>query len=463
MSTQSAGKSGAVETARAAKLQRRSLLKAALGGIVATTASLKAPYVAAQARPFAGVTINGSSFQHVFQSYIRELLPEFEAQTGIKVNLDLQSFPIYNQRMDLELSTRSSGYDFCNISFIYSGRWIGSGWLTPLDEMAADPAMTPASWDPADFLSGPQSTLRNAQGKTFGFAWEGGAMIMSAARGDVLEQAGVGLPRTFDELVKACEATAKVAGVAPFVSDRLHHWNWPPYLMGFGGRVFRGAPDDLFPLLDTPEAIAGAEWYANLLVEYGPRGVLTFNDDQALRAQLAGQANLRTQVIGWMTPLVGHADSKVRQTTRFAPMPSGPAGYFPGANSVGYGIPAAARNKAAAWEFIKWALSKETLRKIVSEKGYTAVCRRSIVADPQFVSTMTFNGTDIATLYSQVLDHGGKEGYMKYRTLPIFPQVGDKINKAIERIASKQGTAAEAMRQAQAEAIVDLRKAGIAL
>ena len=27
---------------------------------------------------------------------------------------------------------------------------------------------------------------------------------------------------------------------------------------------------------------------------------------------------------------------------------------------------------------------------------------------------------------------------MKYRTVPVFPQVGDKINKAIERIATKQ-------------------------
>ena len=74
---------------------------------------------------------------------------------------------------------------------------------------------------------------------------------------------------------------------------------------------------------------------------------------------------------------------------------------------------------------------------------------------------MTFNGQDVASLYLQVLELGGKSGYMKYRTVPVFPQVGDKINKAIEKIATKQASAATAMKEAQIEAIADLQKAGI--
>ncbi len=64
---------------------------------------------------------------------------------------------------------------------------------------------------------------------------------------------------------------------------------------------------------------------------------------------------------------------------------------------------------------------------------------------------MTLNGQDVAALYLQVLELGGKCGYMKYRTVPVFPQVGDKINKAIERIATKQQDCREAMKQAQEE------------
>ena len=38
-------------------------------------------------------------------------LPEFEQLTGIKVHYDTPGFLIYNQRVDLELSTRGSSYD----------------------------------------------------------------------------------------------------------------------------------------------------------------------------------------------------------------------------------------------------------------------------------------------------------------------------------------------------------------
>ena len=122
---------------------------------------------------------------------------------------------------------------------------------------------------------------------------------------------------------------------------------------------------------------------------------------------------------------------------------------------------AGSRKKEAAWEFIKWALSKETIARIVAEHGYPSVSRRSIISSEKFREALTLNGQDVASLYLQVLELGGKTGYMKYRTVPVFPQVGDKINKAIERVATKQQDAPAAMKQAQEEAIQDLQKSGI--
>ncbi len=98
---------------------------------------------------------------------------------------------------------------------------------------------------------------------------------------------------------------------------------------------------------------------------------------------------------------------------------------------------------------------------IVEKHGYPSACRTSVIKSPKFREVMTLNGQDVASLYLEVLQLGGKSGYMKYRTVPVYPQVGDKINKAIARIATKQQPAPEAMKQAQAEAILDLQKAGI--
>jgi multiple sugar transport system substrate-binding protein len=162
-----------------------------------------------------------------------------------------------------------------------------------------------------------------------------------------------------------------------------------------------------------------------------------------------------------MVPLAKHAESTVQKTVRYGLMPAGPSGNFPGSNSHGLGIPAGSKKKEAAWEFIKWALSKETVAKIVRTHGYPSVCRRSVIDSPEFKSVLTLNGQDVASLYLEVLQLGGKGGYMKYRTVPVYPQVGDKINKAIERIATRQQDAPAAMKQAQAEAIQDLQKAGV--
>jgi len=328
-------------------LKRRTIL-------AGTIATIAAPAVHAQGgKPYAGTTLNGSCFQTTYFEYLRNYFPEFEQQTGIKVNFTMQAFPVYNQRTDLELSTKGSAIDVCNVTFIYSGRWIGAGWLTNLDTFTKDPKYTPADWAPEDFIGGPQSAMQNAKGETFGYAWLAGAMVLGASRYDLIEKAGLKLPTTFDELIKVCDAVHNKEGVAAFTADKLHHWNWIPYLMGSGGAVFKAPPDNLTPTLNTPQAASSAEWYANLLMKYGPDGILSYSDDQAMRSQMSGRANIRTQDTAWQVPLAKDPASTVQKTVRYGLMPAGPSGNFPGSNSHALGIPAGSKKKEAAWEFIK--------------------------------------------------------------------------------------------------------------
>src|SRR5271165_3594371 len=423
--------------------------RALLSGAPAAATLLAAPAVLGQAKSnYSGITIRGAAFSLPFHEYLRNYFPEFEERTGIKVVFDVQAFPVYNQRMDLELSTRGSTYDVVNVTFIYTGRWIGSGWMTDLTQFTDNPNATPPEWDAADFVSGTQSAMLDANGHMYGFGIEAGAMILAAARGDLIEKAGLKMPATFDELITVCEAVHGKEGVAAWTADKLHHWNWIPYLMGMGGNLFKDPPSNVTPTLTTPVAAKSAQWYADLLTKYGPSGVLSYTDDQAMQSQLAGRANMRTQSMSWMLPLFKSADSTVKNTVRYAMIPAGPAGQFPGSNSHAFGIPAGSRHKGAAWEFIKWALSKEMLTRIVEQHGYPSVCRRSVIESDVFRQALTLNGQDCASLFLQVLEKGGKSGYMKYRTVSVFPQVGDKVNRAIEAIATKQSDAPTALERA---------------
>jgi multiple sugar transport system substrate-binding protein len=133
--------------------------------LAAIAATIPAPAILGQAKSkYAGVSIHGGAFSLPFHQYLKEYFPEFEATTGIHVDFDVQAFPVYNQRMDLELSTGGSSYDVIIVTFIYQNRWIGAGWVTDLDEFAKDPNATPPEWDPADFVPGVEASMRDAKG-----------------------------------------------------------------------------------------------------------------------------------------------------------------------------------------------------------------------------------------------------------------------------------------------------------
>ena len=422
-------------------------------------AATQAPVQAGAAKPFAGVTLNGAMFEHTFSAIIKSFLPDFEQKTGMKVNLELNAFAVYNQRADLELSTKGSSYDFMNITLIYSGRWIGAGWFTNLEPYIKDPNKTPKEWDADDFLL--NNTQKDSKGERYGFPWLGEAQVMTVARPDLIEQAGLKLPTTYDELMTVMKATDGKEGVKGFVTNKTHHWMWAHFLQGFGGNMFKKPPENLTPALDTPEAIEAADWYGNLLRTYAPDGVISYVDDQMVTAQAQNRANISMHTLSWTIPLVDPAKSQVANKVKFAMVPAGPKGLFPGVGSHGLGIPVGAKQKEAAWEFLKWALSKVMIWRMVNEKNYTSACRKSVINSPDFKKKMTFNGVDVAALSEQVFNIADKTGHMVYRTVPVFPQIGDKVNKAIEVVTTKQMTAAEAMKQAQAETVADFKKAGI--
>jgi multiple sugar transport system substrate-binding protein len=439
-----------------AALPRRRLLQAA----AAAGAALAFPAIA-QSKPFNGLRLRGAAYQHGFFNHLRKYIPEFEAATGMTVDLQLSAFPVYNQQADLELSSGGSAWDFCNVTFILAARWVAAGLLANLDDFTNDRKLTPAHWNPADFVKGAQVPYTGKDGKTYGYAWEGGAMLMGISRMDMMKKKGLQPPNTFDDLMKVAEAMHGTDEVTGFVSSNLHHWYLPPYLHGFGGDVFANPPADIKPVLDSPAAVQAAEFYTRLLSRCSPQGVLGYTEDQARAALIGGRSNIFIHSSSWITAMLTAPDSKVKETALVTRMPAGPKGDFPASNSQGFGIPKNAKNKEAAWAFLSWALSPELTARIVKDTGHASVCRRSVIESAEYKKLNTINGQDIGKLYLEVLELPAKtRNYMAYRTVKEFPLVGDAINKAIERVVSGQQSAAVSMKAAQDAALNNLRRAG---
>gem|GEM_PF-168096 len=444
--------------------RRRLLASGGAAAVGGTTLAAGFPFIAcarAADKPLSGTTLNVSCWSAPYPKYLADYIPEFEKATGAKVNYETPSFPIYNQRIDVELSTQGTAYDVLNVTFIYAGRWIDAGWFEPLDAYMNDPKKTPPDWDPKDFLGGTTASMKGKNGKLYGIPWIADVIMSGAARADLIHKAGKQMPETFDEVTSVVKAVHNKDGVPAFIIDNHYGWTWIPWLQGFGGNVFRDPPGDLMPTLDTPEAIAAADFFSNLLTTYGPNGVISYTYDQVVAALKQGRANYSPNNQTFLVQM-GAADSKVASTCDFALFPAGPKGRFPAVSTHAWGIPVGSKNKDAAWEFIKWAMSKEIIDRMVREKGYTSITRRSLIERPDFKQKLMINGRDVAKIYLDTVELGAS-GYMKYRTVPVYPQVDKEIDIAIQNIASKQMSAKAAMQNAQANAVTQLKRSGIKL
>ena len=440
------------------RIKRRHIMAAGAAAGGALMLPGKAP-AAGGTKPLQGVTLNVSCWSAPYPLMLTKYIPEFEEQTGARVVYTTPSFPIYNQRMDIALATRSDAYDVINVTFIYIGRWVGAGWVVPLDPYFSNPKLTPAGWDASDFLPGTTTVFKNAKGELCAIPWIADIMMSAASRYDIMQKAGFGLPDTFAQMQKMLGAVNGKDGLPGFITENHYGWTFIGFLQGFGGNIFRNPPHDLMPVLDTPQAVEAADFFCNMLRSYGPKGVLSYTYDEVV-AQLKQGSMIYTTENEDFVAQMAQPSSKVQKTCAFAMFPAGPAGRFPQIATHGWGIPIGSRKKDAAWQFIAWSMSKDLLLRMFRDDGWSSITRRSIIEMPEFRQKLTLNGYDVAKMYLDTIDLGAK-GYMNYRIVPPYPQVDRQIDIAIGNITSGQKTAKAAMAEAQQNSISQLRRAGV--
>lgn len=432
-------------------LTRRTFLATVIAASGAHTGA-RVPHAAAQApaKRFAGTSIRVSMFDTAFPRGLEKLLPQFTEQTGIKVDLELLGFTIFLQRSDLELSGATGAVDAMTLVFAQSGRWIGAGWPEDLS-----PFIAQSRFDIDDILPGPLAAMRRGD-HIYGIPWLADSQLM-LYRKDLVAKA----PDTFDELLETARRVHSPA-VAGFMSAGKVGLNWvfPTFLYGFGGSFFANPPSDLRTQLAAPEAIQAAEFFAEKLIRsYGVPGSANFEDAEEIATMQQGRAAIWIHSLGQLTRVLDRQKSTVADKVAFAAPPRGAAGRFPQVATHGLMIPAASKKKAPAWEFIRWATSRETMRRIALDSQHAAVTRASVLNDPEFKRKYQLADSDVPALHEAALRAAGA-GYMAYRTVPEFPAVTERVVIALSAIAAGQKSVRDAMTTANQEIVQVLEKAG---
>lgn len=151
-------------------------------------------------KPFAGTELVLVTANHPWSEALTPLLPEFEEQTGIKIKVESYFEDQLTQKLTVQFTAGSETPDVFMYRPLQEGRlFFKNGWVAPLDDYVNQNP----DYDFADFSESAVGTT-TVDGKIAGIPIVTEREILYY-RKDLLEEAGIEVPKTIDELIAAAE------------------------------------------------------------------------------------------------------------------------------------------------------------------------------------------------------------------------------------------------------------------
>lgn len=380
-------------------------------------------------KPYAGTTINVILNTHNYYNVADQFIPEFEAATGIKVNIEHIERVSLATKQEMELGANTGAYDVMLIDGSKVARYDMAGWVEPLNDYIANDA----SFDYSDYIDA-YADLLKIEDRVNGLPCIGETTVLFY-RKDLLEKVGVTeAPKTWAEVEAACEKLSALEGIAPLglrarAGEGLNVYVWASFLYAYGGQYVNA---EGYPVLDSAEAKASVQKFADLINKYGPvgGGDMTHADTVPMfqQGKLAMFYDASVFNANFMDATQAVPEVLENWAATAAPMgEDGKGAAAVAAHSLM--IPKASKNKGAAWEFIKWYTGSELQTKVALEtKTFGAIVHKSITSDPSFLEI--FGGHGWIEAVDESLTHSRPD--YRYTENPDWAWIGDRIGKAIQ-------------------------------
>ncbi|MEO9650734.1 MAG: sugar ABC transporter substrate-binding protein [Roseobacter sp.] len=388
--------------------------------------------------------INVVMFGMPYTNGLRDLAGDFEAETGIKANIDVIGQDVFENRITLSFTGGTGDIDVVHTPVIQVQRWIQAGWLQPMTDLVSEETTS-------DILAGPLGAY-GVNGDQWALPFFAGVGLMSY-REDLLEAAGADVPETWEDMlsVAAKITTDDQAAIAlrAVPGQGFNMFIFPMVMRAYGGTFFADYEGgDLTPAINSPENIEALNVYIKLINDYGPAGAGNFNFAEVNAAAKNGQIAFAVEGTGIISQIVDPAQSQFADVTGIALPPGGPAGRSPAIGVHGMGIPASAPNPEASAKFIEWAVSAETVSKIAMAQSFPDFTTASVAKNPDVVAKYAAIHPDFLTTRVAALDLA----IGHYRPLiPEWPALGQAIGESVNAAINGLMTPEEALEQAEAD------------
>ena len=327
---------------------------------------------------FSGSEITILMPEHPVLDGMRSVLDDFEADTGITVNIEALAENLYFDRMEVALRADMGVMDVYMVPMDSTAftQW-SNGLIHPLTPFLNDPGMTPADYDFADFPIGFTQATQYPPGspdaEDFAIPVSFEAYTLFYNQDLVDEYLDGQVPGTMGELIAAArmiteESGGMVAGavmrgirshtIMDTVTGMVFN-NWGdammslPYNLWFDG-------DWSAPILTDERITAGLSHYAGMM-SAGPINIQSLDWPDASLLFQQGRAAFFIDASLFGPGFEDPDASAVAGKTGYALMPPVEMGAESrtGHWMWGIGIPANSQNPEAAWYFIQWMTSKD--------------------------------------------------------------------------------------------------------
>ena len=416
---------------------------------------------------------------------IKLVIPDFEAATGIKINLDSQPYNALQTKVFAELANRSSFYDV----IVVDTPWMPAltKQIEPLISYIEDPALSdPALLAIDDFIPkvfydtavynrdqshlefpGSQdkvdvAAIKSAGFEIYGLPLQANALTLSY-RKDLFDSAAeqtafqakygrpLAVPTTWDEFAQVAQfftrpdqrlyGTTLMAGTGDWSTD-----DFKTFLASWGGDG-KMVDDKFARRFNSPEGIAALTFYADLINKHKvtPPGVTSFSWDEAGSTFASG---LTAMSMNYHNPKL---DTGVTGAVDYAPVPKG-VGQGPHFGTWMLSVNSFSANKAWAYKTVEWFTSPDVQAKMLSTQLHPSRLSAYEAAKNNPVTRAFGN-------YYVALGESLAAGVGRPR-LTNYGEVDKIIWTAVNNAATGAATPAAALADADAKVLGALKKAG---
>ena len=316
---------------------------------------------------------------------LKKLSPKFEEKNpDIKLNWVILEENVARQRITTDVSTGSGQFDIVFIGLYETPIFAKRGWLRPMENL-------PADYDVEDVFKSLRDGL-SYQGKLYALPFYGESSMLMY-RKDLLEQKGLKMPEQpkYEDLKKIADAlTDKAKGDYGITLRGKPGWGEnmgfiDTLINTFGGTWFDTKWN---PTVDSPEWKKAITFYIELMKADGPPGASAngFNENLTLMAGGKAAMWIDATVAGGF--LENPKESQVAGKMGYAPSPieATPNGSH-WLWSWAFAIPKAAKQAEAAEKFAVWATSKDYIKLVAEDIGWSGVppgTRKSTYDNPEY-------------------------------------------------------------------------------